>query len=524
MSRQSDQVAALPTGRRARPGAPADAGAGGGHAVGRQRGQVAALLAITIVGALLVSGLAVDGGYGFLQWRQAQNAADLGSEAAVQALEPACFGTGSVANAQVTAAVADVVASDAPLGAGHWQGAYLDQAGSPIAGGPALPTTSGYPPSGACGLSVTVTPTWTLFVMQLIGFTSLSATAKAGAVVGNNPNDAPANPSAGIVALASSGMHTIYGGGSGQFVVNGDILDESTGNPGPNGYADTVDNFQSSATIIHGEMQSVATNPLDPCFYPAGATEATCARHTSEYIEYDGGIVGGVPPAPDPLAYVAAPPSSAAACAPATSPTVFNTSPSSGTLTPGVYTSQVTLTGDATLADCGGQPGLYIFEGGLAVCPGAGQTVTATDVTLYSEASSVSVAGCGSGKGAHGDGIHLGGQGTVTMTGPSTGLYAHMLLFQDRSVAANLGLDDQTGDTGTISLTGAVYDNSAPGGGGGGTLASGGLPGQGGGSGGGTINLDGIVVVDSFSTGGTANVTITYDATQVPGVGAVLIQ
>jgi hypothetical protein len=486
-----------------------------------QRGQVAALLAIGIVGALLVSGVAIDGGYGFLQWRQAQNAADLGSEAAVQALEPACFGTGSVTNAQVSAAVADVVEADAPQAVGHWQGAYLTQGGSPISGGAALPTASGSPPAGACGVSVTVSPTWTPFVMQLIGFTQLSASARAGAVVGNNPNAAPANPSAGIVALAPSGTHTIYGGGSGQFVINGDILDESTGSPGPNGYADTVDDFQNSATVIHGHLESVAAEPLDPCFDPAGPTEATCAQHTSEYIEYDDGIVGGLPPAPDPLAYVATPPNSAAACPPASSPTVFNTSPPSGTLAPGIYTHQVTLTGDATLADCGGQPGLYIFQGGLAVCPGAGQSVTANDVTLYSEAASISLAACGSGKGGNGDGIHLGGVGTVTMTGPSTGAYAHMLLYQDRSVSADIGLDDQTGDGATISLQGAIYDNPQ---GNGGTMASGGLPGRGGGSGGGTIHIDGIVVVDAFSTGGSADVTITYDASQVPGVGPVLIQ
>ncbi|HVB09392.1 MAG TPA: hypothetical protein VNM16_03380, partial [Bacillota bacterium] len=421
---------------------------------------------------------------------------------------------------QVSAAISDLVASDAPLASGHWQGIYLTQGGSPVAGGPALPAATGNAPAGACGVSVQVKPTWTPFLMQLAGFKTLSATAKAGAVVGNNPNDAPANRSAGIVALATSGNHTIYGGGSGQFVVNGDILDESTGNPGPDGYADTVDNFQNSATIIHGQMQSVAAEPLDPCFYPAGPTQATCSKHTSEYIQYDGGILGGLPVAPDPLTYLATPPSSAASCPPGGSPTVYATSPSSGTLQPGVYKSQVTLTGSATFADCGGQPGLYIFQGGLAICPRSGATVTSSDVTLFSSAT-VKLSACGSGKASNADGIHLGGQGTINLTGPNGGAYAHMLLFQSRAVPANIGLDDQTGDTATISLKGAIYDNSQ---GGAGILASGGLPGPGGGSGGGTIAIDGIVVVDQFSTGGTANVTITYDATQIPGVGPVLVQ
>jgi hypothetical protein len=487
--------------------------------VSGQRGQVTVLLAIALVGVLLVSGVAIDGGYGFLQWRQAQNAADLGSEAAVQALEPACFGTDTVANQQVSAAIDDVVAADAPQAAGRWQGTYLDQGGNPLAGGPALPADTGSVPSGACGVRVQVTPTWAPFLMQLIGFSSLSATARAAAVVGNNPQGAPANPSAGIVALAPTGIHTIWGGGSGWFIVNGDILDESTGQPGAYGYADTVDDFQSSATVIHGQLQSVAAEPLDPCFYPAGPTMATCSTHTSEYIEYDGGMVGGLPPAPDPLAYVPTPPQSAAACPPGGSPSVFSAAPASGMLQPGIYTNQVTLTGSATLADCGGQPGLYIFEKGLAVCPGSGATVTGRDITLYSSGSSLNLAACGSGRVGHADGIHLGGLGSVTLTGPSSGPYAHMLLYQDRNVPANIGLDDQTGDDATIQLTGAVYDNSQ---GGDGILVSGGQ--KGGGSGGGTVTIDGIVVVDQFATGGSVNVTITYDASQVPGVGAVLIQ
>jgi hypothetical protein len=96
-----------------------------------------------------------------------------------------------------------------------------------------------------------------------------------------------------------------------------------------------------------------------------------------------------------------------------------------------------------------------------------------------------------------------------------------MVLYQDRSVASDLGLDDHVGDTATITITGAIYDNSESG-------STGGVMESGGGSGssvgGGTISVDGIVVVDRFATGGTANVTITFDASQVPGVGAVLVQ
>ncbi len=501
-----------------------------------ERGQTVVLFALALLALVAVGSVVVDGGYTFVQFRRAQNAADLASLAATSALQPVCAGQGTVSDGQVSAVVADLVAANAPAAAGRWTGTYLGQNGQPLTDTPTLPGAGGEAPSGACGVRLAVHPQWPPLLAQVLGVTGLGARASAAAVVGDNPAAAPVGHSAGIVALAPSGGHTIWGGGSGQFQINGNIMDDSTGGCStPGCYADTVDNFGSSGTSISGQMDSVAPIPLDPCFDPAGATSAVCPQHTSGEITYAGGMFGGLPYEPDPLTYVPAPTAADTACPGGTVQT-FTANPA-GAFTPGVYAYPVYITGSATFSDCGGSPGIYLFEDGLSVCPGSGQAVSGSDIVLYNEAAPSGGGGggpggpggpggttspCGSqatgaGPGAGPDGIYLGGQGSVTLSGADSGLFAHMLLYQDRGVAANIGLDNHTADGATISLTGAVYDNSESSGSGG-TLVSGG------GSGGGDIAANGIVVVDRFATAGTASVVITYNPAEVPGVGAVLVQ
>lgn len=494
-----------------------------------ERGQVVILFVLMLFVIVGVGAVVVDGGYGFVQYRRAQNAADAASVAGADALMPACGSQGSVTNAQVTSTIADLVAGNAPGAGGAWQASYLDQGGNPVAGTPALPDDSGNVPAGACGVRVQVAPSWPTFLARVFGLTRLAALASAAAIVSNSANAPPAGHSAGIVSLAPSGAHTIFGGGSGQFTVQGNIMDNSTGNcGGPGCYADTVDDFGSSATTITGQLDSVAPVALDPCFSPAGPTSATCPHHTSGTITYGGGMYGSLPAEPDPLAYIPPPGAADTAC-PDAAPQTFTSLPGA-TLTPGVYDFPVFLTGSATFSDCSGSPGIYIFTAGLFICPGAGDAVTGSDVMLYDDAappggprssnacgSPAKIGGPGGGAATGPDGIFIGGNGSVTLSGAQSGRYDHMLLYQDRGMAANIGLDSHSADSATIRLTGAIYDNSEAGGGGG-TLVSGG------GSGGGNISVDGIVVVDRFATAGTANVVITYDPSQVPGVGGVLVQ
>jgi hypothetical protein len=175
---------------------------------------------------------------------------------------------------------------------------------------------------------------------------------------------------------------------------------------------------------------------------------------------------------------------------------------------PGVYNYPVVVNTNATFADCGGgAPGIYVFNKGVEVCPGvSGQAVTGSNIMLYSAQrfqGRVAAERCpGAGRGQDGDnadiddspdwpvgpasyptsppndlystdgdapndlsvGMYLGGVPgtTVTLSAPTSGPYADVLMFQDRNAPANTGLDATQGSGAAIDLTGAVYNVSMP--------------------------------------------------------------
>src|SRR5205085_635210 len=105
-------------------------------------------------------------------------------------------------------------------------------------------------------------------------------------------------------------------------------------------------------------------------------------------------------------------------------------------------------------------PGVYIIQQGLNTAVGNTVTVTGTNVLFYSSGQ-LNCSGCD-----NKDGIAIAGGGgsQIALEGPtseSSGLYAHLLLFQDRNVPANVDFNPATGQTATIALTGAVYAHDA---------------------------------------------------------------
>lgn len=104
----------------------------------------------------------------------------------------------------------------------------------------------------------------------------------------------------------------------------------------------------------------------------------------------------------------------------------------SNNLQPGRYCSGMTLKNNQSLA-----PGVYIISGGdLKV--NAGANITGTGVTLYLAA---------------GSNFSINGNATVNLTAPTSGTYAGMLMFGDRT---GTGVDKING-TASSHLTGAIY-------------------------------------------------------------------
>ena len=145
----------------------------------KQSGQIVPLFAFSLVALALMAGLGVDGGYALFQQRQAQNAADLSSAAAVELLAQPCSGSGTApTGSEVVADINTVIATSESTGSPvvTWTGEYLNSSAGALA-----PVNSAAPPSGACEIEVKVTSTWHTGLMALAFPT---VTARVSAVSG----------------------------------------------------------------------------------------------------------------------------------------------------------------------------------------------------------------------------------------------------------------------------------------------------------------------------------------------------
>jgi hypothetical protein len=275
-------------------------------------------------------------------------------------------------------------------------------------------------------------------------------------------------------------------------------------------YGDSADVFDQSSETISGTLYSVAPVAVDSCLYPAPTSGKDYVMSSSLYpqlysqqgcgsqwssagspMNY-GGIQGNAQPVSDPLASVADPSGNGGAATEcpgqSTVTTYATTTVTSGTLSPGVYSNTVIITGSVTLNPCQTagvttSPGIYVFKKGIEICPTASSTVTGTDVMIYnaaapaaskSSSSSNAVGYCAVANGSSGtvpDGISIGGPtgAQVSLSGPTSGIYKGIVLFQDRAINLNIGLDDgwlhpssntYTPDGANITINGVVYDNS----------------------------------------------------------------
>jgi len=124
---------------------------------------------------------------------------------------------------------------------------------------------------------------------------------------------------------------------------------------------------------------------------------------------------------------------------------------STATIAPGIY-SQITVSGNASLTL---GSGIYIIEGGGLTVTG-NASVAGTGVIIYNAGSNFPNSG-----GTFG-GITLSGNGTFSLTAPTTGTYAGVLIFQSHEHTRALSFSGNAlaGMTGTISAPAALLSMS----------------------------------------------------------------
>ena len=397
-------------------------------------GQVLVLFALAAVVVVGMVAVAIDGGYGLVQMRRAQNAADFAAVAGTNAVKSVCQGSSSPpTNASVYAAIQDVIDQNSAAVNARWTGTYLDRTGATIPnssnGNQPYTVTNAiaYPPASACGVSVQVTPSWQPFIAQIVGVSAMTSTATAKSVL--NP---ATGQSVAIVALDQIMPHEVLGGGTGSFNVYGTIFANSTVPYGPwnqthNGfvYNDVVDAKDTSNLILHGIMETVGnTWPLDWCFGNSGPApppynntppvgrhtpdpfnNALCSNAPTVKLQYDQ-IVNAQSQISDPLLPVGGSggvidpfvDTTQGLCPGENSGPTLRTVPAAvngvTTLLPGEYTSPVIITsGSVQLADCSGvfdpvanntavYPGIFRFDKGVALMTPASTTVQGNNVMI----------------------------------------------------------------------------------------------------------------------------------------------
>ncbi len=419
----------------------------GGAREDGERGVVLIIVAISLVVLIGMMSIAIDGSYGFVQVRRAQNASDFAAFAAAQQLNSSyyCNGTTAPTTRQLVDIVKVVVKANDPSLGSAWSAQYLDRSGAtmPDPNNPAQnlgfgPGSTGLPPQGACGVNILATPSWPPFFAGIFGYHQLGGRAKASVAPKTTHTS-----SIGIVALNKVGPHEILGGGTGQFVVAGDIFlntdvqhqpwSGSFTDPTTNvnwTWDDAIDAKSNSNLYVYGTIHSNNSTdngqslwPLDNCFQPHIEGNGNPANPTPAYQsgDPDPNVVGGLPQVQmncqehtgsvnvdfdnidptqvqidDPLLSTGAPPdplnaNTNIACPGSTLQTnpAMTTDPNTQVteLSPGDYTTPVEITGAANFQDCpGGYTGIYRFDQGLWINPqGSTDTVTGTNVVIATQ-------------------------------------------------------------------------------------------------------------------------------------------
>jgi hypothetical protein len=506
--------------------------------------------------------LVLDIGNGYVARRDLQNAADLGSLAVAQYLGDHSTPT----DRQVAGIVTDFVTANAPISGATWVATYIKDDGTST--GIAVNNVGHIVPPGAAGVLITPSVQSHNFFEQVLGSKVINVSASGGAV-------GAINSSTGGAAIGGSSAPAIVALDSGNHICPHSIISDANGT-----YTDVVDAKEGGTMNIAGQFITASPSPFDGHFRGNVGSNVAYGMYSSgtTTINY-GSLATGHAYYPDPLAKIAEPVNASAACSGGTATVNTQASFANGVWTPGIYQGNsngpAIFTGITILNDCGNSvAGVYIFPHG-AVFEG---TLTGNDVLLYSQGqinpsnvctdnSQANNGGAllnepyiGSSSGVNVYGFIFTGPNSVTLSAPNSGPFTNLVLFQSRSAPAHIGFKVCPGDSGVIALIGTVYahnQNDVPRNsrntvavtntswspaGNGSALVFGTDDGAMDGNGtppscatddpptctwptygGGTLKIDGAAVVDVFYTTGNANVTIMYDTSHVPLVGAKLI-
>ncbi|GIW80534.1 MAG: hypothetical protein KatS3mg105_2341 [Gemmatales bacterium] len=421
----------------------------------KRPGAVAPLVAILLVPMLIALALALDGGLMLDNKRKVQAAADAAALAGAVKLYknyPSQQGT-DVYGIAKQAAFEVAAANGFPDATGDEGGSNAGKAFVSVRVSPEAPVVSSPVVVDATGnlrpgyIEVIITYHQPAAFVSLIGTQSVAIQARAVARASFSDFNA------GVMALDPKDDQSLKTNGNGVInVVNGDII---------------VNSIDYQAAKTAGNATITVTNGKN-IFVTGGASGGG----------FNPPPITGVAPTPDPLAYLPTP------AVPSTNGTITTHGKSGNkTMTPGYYSQAVKFTnGNITM-----QPGIYYFAKGFDVSGQA--SVSGSGVMMFNAGNGAS------------QGISITGQGSVSLSPPTSGVYKGILVFQDRASDAPI----KVAGNGQFNITGTFYAA-------GGDVAI---------EGNGDTSVAGQVIANQIVVGGNGETNIKYNGPDAPAARVI---
>jgi len=312
--------------------------------------------------------------------------------------------------------------------------AIAAQNGITISGSQITQPQSGY-------VAASVTSTKPRYFSSIWGSGTMSAVASATALGASNTPYS----TAAILVLNSAGSSVTLSGTTSVSAVGGSVVVDSN----------------SAASILSSGSPSITTPVLDL----SGGTQYSGTNPNKATVTNTGQTS-----TPDPLASISAPSTSGLTVQ--SSSTVSVSGSSSKTLNPGIYDGGISMSGSSSVTL---NPGVYYINGGGISMSGSA-SITGNGVFIYNTG---------------GGGINLSGTGAISLNPMSSGTYAGLTIFQDRSSSAGAAMSGGS----NINNTGTFYFPSA-------TLALSGSSG--------TSVVGAQIIAKNLTFSGTSGIKVNY--------------
>ncbi len=379
-----------------------------------RRGAIGAWVALMLVMLLGMAALAIDMGYLWVLRHRLQATADAAALAGVSQLtstpDAAVVKAEAVAYAQKNMPPGGhgTVLADPDVVLGHWDGDTRTFTTN------ATGTTA---PAGEVTNAVKITTRRAqangnpvgLFLARALGVYEMDVVTEAIAQ-GRGP------PGYCVLALEPE-KPAITVSGSATFTFDCGIGDHST--------------HPDKALVTSGSVQITADSVC-----VAGGTSSSGSSSVSPVPE------PGCTPPPDPLSGL--PPPSYSGC----DYTNYSHSSSQNvTLSPGVYCGGMNFPGSSANTVATFEPGIYILDGDGLIVSGGGHTLNGTGVMFYNTSST----------GSDFKSIQFSSFNTMNFSAPTSGTYAGILFFQDRTISTASNKPNKFAGTPDTYFRGTLY-------------------------------------------------------------------